>query len=117
MILIRLLPVLISFLLLAAHFSRADQTILVIITLIFPFLLLIKKRFIIRIVQFVLLLAGTEWIRAMLDYIEVRKSIGDEWVRLAIILSVVAIFTAASGLFLQHRKIMDLYKSDGNKVK
>jgi hypothetical protein len=111
MIIFRLLPVLLSFLLIAAHFSRADQKILVIISLAIPFLLLIKKRVIIRIMQIVLLLAAAEWIRSMLIYIEVRKISGDDWTRLAIILSVVAIYTAASGLFLQNRKIMNNYKS------
>lgn len=112
MIIFRLLPVIISFLLLAAHFSRADHTILVIITLMFPFLFFIKKRIILRIIQVVLIISGAEWIRAMLDYIEVRKAMGDDWTRLAIILSVVAIYTAASGLFLQNKKVMDKYKSD-----
>jgi len=111
MIIFRLLPVLLSFLLIAAHFSRADQSILLIISLTIPFLLLIKKRIIIRIMQIVLLLAGAEWIRAMLIYIEVRQSSGDDWTRLAIILSIVAIYTAFSGFFLQNVKILNMYKS------
>lgn len=111
MIILRLLPVLLSFLLIAAHFSRADQTIMVIISLAIPFLLLIKKRAIIRIMQIVLLLAAAEWIRAMLSYIEVRKLSGDDWTRLAIILSVVAILTAASGLIFQNKTILKMYKS------
>ena len=111
MIIFRLLPVILSFILLAAHFSRAEQTILLIISLLIPTLLLIKKRIIIRIIQAVLLIAGAEWIRTMLNYIEIRKSMGDDWTRLAIILSVVAIYTAASGLFLQNQKILFRYKS------
>jgi peptidoglycan biosynthesis protein MviN/MurJ (putative lipid II flippase) len=111
MIIFRLLPVILSFLLVAAHFSRADQTIPAIVALIFPLLLLIRKRIIIRLFQVVLILAGAEWIRAMLGYIEVRKTLGDDYIRLAVILSVVAIYTAASGLFLQNKKILDIYKS------
>jgi hypothetical protein len=111
MIVFRLLPVILSFLLMAAHFSRADQTFLAIVSLIFPLFLLIKKRIIIRLFQVVLILAGAEWVRAMFSYIEVRKTIGDDYIRLAVILSVVAIFTAASGLFLQNKKILDIYKS------
>ena len=109
MIILRLLPVIISFLLLAAHFSRADHLILVIVALIFPFLFIIKRRIILRIIQVVLIISGAEWVRAMLIYIEARKSTGDDWTRLAIILSIVAIYTAASGLFLQNRKILDVY--------
>jgi heme/copper-type cytochrome/quinol oxidase subunit 4 len=82
-----------------------------IISLIIPVLLLIKKRIIIRIIQIVLVLAGAEWIRAMLYYIDMRKSSEDDWTRLAIILSVVALYTAASGLFLQNKKILCKYNS------
>ncbi len=115
MIIIRLIPVLLSFLLLAAHFSRADQTILVIISLIFPFLLLIKRRIILRLIQVVLIISGAEWIRAMLSYIAARKALDEDWTRLAIILSVVALYTAASGLFLQNRNILNIYKPDDLK--
>lgn len=110
MIIFRLFPVLLSFLLLAAHFSRADQTVPVVVSLLVPVLFFIKRRYILRIIQVVLLAAGLEWIRAMLVYIEARKSIGDDWTRLAIILSAVALYTVLSGLFLQNRKIMDKYK-------
>ena len=109
MLIFRLIPVLISFALIAAHFSRADQPILLVISLAIPFILFIKKRIVVRIIQIVLIFAGAEWIRAMLSYIEVRKSVGDDWTRLAIILSVVAIYTAASGLFLQNKKILNSY--------
>lgn len=109
MIIIRLLPVIISFLLLAAHFSRADQTALVIISLLIPILLFIKRRIVLRLIQIILIAAGAEWIRSMLFYIDVRKTSGDDWTRLAIILTAVAIYTVLSGLLLQNRKIMDKY--------
>lgn len=111
MIILRIFPVILSIILMAAHFSRADQTIPAIISLIFPLFLLIKKRIIIRLFQVVLILGGAEWVRSMFSYIEVRKSVGDDYMRLAVILSAVAIFTAASGLFLQNKKILDIYKS------
>lgn len=110
MIVLRLLPLILSFVLLAAHFSRADLLPLVVLSLAIPFLFFIKKRWVIRSIQVILNFGGLEWIRAMLQYIDLRKSIGEDWTRLAIILTVVALYTAASGLFLQHKKILQAYK-------
>lgn len=110
MVVIRLLPVIISFGLLAAHFSRADLLPLVIMSLAIPLLLLIRKAWAARTIQLLLLLGAFEWIRAMLGYIELRKSIGDDWTRLAIILIVVALLTALSGLVFQGRSLRKRYK-------
>ena len=110
MVVIRLLPVIISFGLLAAHFSRADLLPLVIMSLAIPLLLLIRKAWAARTLQLLLLLGAFEWIRAMLGYIELRKSIDDDWTRLAIILIVVALLTALSGLVFQGRSLKKRYK-------
>ncbi len=48
---LRLLPVILAFALLAAHFSRADMLPAVIVILATPFLLLIRKPWIARSVQ------------------------------------------------------------------
>ncbi len=110
MIILRLLPVIVSFLLLAAHFSRVDLLSLVTLSLLIPFLLFIKKRWIARIMQIVLLAGAFEWIRIMIYYIGIRKSQGDDWTMLAMILSVVAIFTVASGFVFQSRHLKKVYK-------
>jgi len=75
---LRLLPVLFAFGLLAAHFSRAGLFAFVILSLGIPLLLLIRKPWAARIIQVLLLLGAFEWIRAMLGYIEIRKTIGDD---------------------------------------
>ena len=108
--LLRLLPVLLSFGLLAAHFSRADLFPLVILSLLIPFLLLIRKAWVARSIQVLLLLGAAEWIRAMFGYIEVRKSIGEDWGRLAIILVTVAVLTACAGLVFRGKSLKLRYK-------
>ncbi|MCK5135829.1 MAG: hypothetical protein KAR19_08605 [Bacteroidales bacterium] len=110
MIVIRLLPVIISFGLLAAHFSRADMLPLVIVSLMIPVLLFIRKAWVARSIQVLLLIGAFEWIRAMLGYIELRKSIGDDWTRLAIILIVVALLTALSGLIFRGGSLRKRYQ-------
>jgi len=111
--LLRLLPVIWSFGLLAAHFSRADLFPLVILSLLIPFLLLIRKAWVARIIQVLLILGAFEWIRAMFGYIEIRKSIGEDWGRLAIILVAVALLTACSGLVFQGKSLRNRYKLNG----
>ena len=108
---VRLLPVILSFGLLAAHFSRAGIFPLMLICLAVPLLLFIKKRWVARSIQVLLVLGAAEWIRAMMGYIEMRKSIGDDWGRLAIILIAVALLTACSGLVFRGKKLRSTYLS------
>ena len=108
--LLRLLPVLLSFGLLAAHFSRADLFPLVVISLVIPLLLLVRKAWVARTIQILLLLGAAEWIRSMFGYIEVRKSIGEDWGPLAIILIIVALLTACSGLVFRGKSLKRRYK-------
>ena len=107
--LVRLLPVILSFGLLAAHFSRANMFPLVVVSLGIPFLLLIRRAWVARGVQILLLLGAVEWIRAMFGYINVRKEIGEDWGRLAIILVTVALLTACSGLVFRGTSLKKRY--------
>jgi hypothetical protein len=108
--LLRLIPVILPFGLLAAHFSRANLFPLVIVSLAIPLLLLIRKAWAARSIQILLLLGALEWIRSMFGYIEVRKSIGEDWGRLAIILVTVALLTACSGLVFRGKSLKQRYK-------
>jgi len=95
-----LIPAIFSLLVLAAHFSRQDLTVVGIVALaLIPFLF-VRRRYALWIVQIALLLGSAEWIRSTLKYIEIRKQIEDDWTRLAIILFSVALFTLISGLLL-----------------
>lgn len=110
MVVIRLLPVILSFGILAAHFSRANVFPLVILSIAVLLLLFIRKAWVARTIQLLLLLGAFEWIRAMLGYIALRKSIGDDWTRLAIILIVVALLTALSGLVFRGKSLKKRYR-------
>ncbi len=107
---LRYIPVVFSFLLLAAHFSRIDISFLTIVSLLLPFLLFIKRKIIARIIQTVLILGAGEWIRAMFNYIEIRKETGEDWMRLAVILSCVSIFTLLSAIIFQTKAMKKIYK-------
>jgi hypothetical protein len=105
-----LTPVIISFLLLAAHFSRNDQFLFVLISFAALGLLFIRQVWSVRAIQALLLLGGIEWVISMLRYITERKANGEDWVRLAIILSVVALFTIVSGLVFFSKKMKAHYR-------
>ena len=113
---LRLLPVILAFGLLAAHFSRADMLPAVIVSLLTPFLLLIRKAWIARSIQILLVIGALEWIRSMFGYIQVRKDIGEDWGRLAIILVAVALLTACSALVFRGKSLKKRYHLEKSEV-
>ncbi|MCJ7581853.1 MAG: hypothetical protein MUP98_15145 [Candidatus Aminicenantes bacterium] len=106
-----LLPIF-SSVLLAAHFSRADLNILVPFTLLFPFILFIKKKWIIRLYQIYLLLGGLIWIERLLYLRRMRIAIGESWTVMAIILGTVALITLLSAGMLQNKKLLNAYQPE-----
>lgn len=94
----RLIPVILSALLLGAHFFRAGLTLLAVLIVLFPAVLLVKRPWVARLAQLVLVLGGIEWVRTMLVFVAARSEMGQPWTRLAVILGTVALFTIGSGL-------------------
>ncbi len=94
----RLFPVILSTLLLGAHFFRAGLTYLAVAIVLFPVVLLVKRAWVARLTQIVLLLGGLEWFRTLLVFVAARREMGQPWTRLATILGCVALFTIGSGL-------------------
>ncbi|MDP6046191.1 MAG: hypothetical protein QGG25_11325 [Phycisphaerae bacterium] len=113
---VRLLPVILSAVLLTAHFFRARMLPLAAVSLAFPFVLLVPRRWAARLVQVVLVLGALEWVRTMLMLIMVRKAEGRDWTRMAIILVVVAAITAASALVFGLEALKKRYQLDGAEV-
>lgn len=109
MVVLRLIPVLLSMLLLAAHFSRAGSPLLGLIALLFPLILLVRRPWAARTVQVVLVLGGLEWLRAMRGYVSQRMTTGEPWGRLVLILGVVALLTAASALVFRSSRLHPIW--------
>jgi hypothetical protein len=106
---LRLLPVILSILLLGAHFYRAGLEIAAVLCLALPFLLLLRKAWVPRLLQVVLVLGALEWLRALYGFAAVRIAFGDPWLRLALILGAVALFTGLSGLVFRNGKLRAFY--------
>ena len=107
---IRLLPVFLSSLLVAAHFLRSGSYGFVGCSLAFPFLLFFPQKWVARTVQICLLFAMFEWLRTLYAIASLRIEIGKPWVRLVIILGSVALFTGASACVFLMKALKIRYK-------
>ena len=105
----RLILIIIAWLLLAAHFSRSDHTILMICSLLVPFLLFIKRKWALRIVQLLTAAGAVVWIDTTWQLIRGRIELGEEYGRMAIILLSVALFTLAAALLAGTGKMKEKY--------
>ncbi len=110
MIFIRLLPVILSLLLLGAHFFRSGHTVLVLVSVTILLIMLIRKSWVARLVQAVLVIGGVEWIRTLFVLLKMRQAAGEPWERLSLILGGVALFTVCSALVFRFRSLRERYK-------
>ncbi len=109
---VRLLPVFLSALLIAAHFLRGGSLIFVCSSLAFPLLLLFPERWAARIVQLCLILASLVWVLVLYTLVQQRIAVGLPWIRLAAIIGAVAIFTGSSAAVFFWKPLKVRYKLD-----
>ena len=109
---IRLIPVILSFLLLGAHFYRSGQVVLSGLCVAVLFLLFLRKSWVPRVFQLLLMLGLLEWLRSLYSFAAMRIAWDQPWMRLAIILGAVALFTALSGLVFRNKKLRSYYRPD-----
>lgn len=106
---LRLLPVILSFLLLAAHFFRPGQTLAAGLCIAVPVLLFLRKSWVPRLFQVLLVLGALEWLHTLYSIASMRIALEETWIRLAVILGSVALFTALSGLVFRSRALKSWY--------
>ena len=107
---LRLLPVIISLLLLAAHFLfHTGQIAIAIVPLLFLIPLALRKTWVPWLTQLVLLLGTIEWVRTLYSGVQIKIAHGDSWMRYAIILGAVALFTALSCLVFRNKSLRKRY--------
>ena len=109
MIFLRLIPVILSFLILGAHFSRLSLNSLMLLSILFPFLLFIKKAWIPKLFQLTLILAALEWLRSLYIYIQAYEDAGKSWTIVLLIMGGIALFTALSGLIFKNKSVRNKY--------
>jgi len=106
---LRLLPAILSCLLLGAHFYRAGLPLLMVFCAAAPLLLLLRRPWVPRLFQALLALGALEWLRTLYLFAAEREAFGQPWTRLAVILGAVALFTALSALVFRLPKVAARY--------
>lgn len=102
-------PPVLALLLLAAHFFRAGNpaTWLVLLLLV---LFLVRRRWAARALQVALWIAAAEWLRTAAALIAARSEAGESYLRLALILGAVALFTALCSLLFQTERVKSWFR-------
>ena len=108
--LLRLLPVIVSLVLLAAHFYRAELPVLVGLCAFLPLLLFLRRPWVPQLFQGILVLGALEWLRTLYMLAAMRTGFDQPWGRLAVILGAVALFTAFSALVFNGQSLRVRYR-------
>jgi hypothetical protein len=105
-----IIPVILAFLLLGAHFLRSDDTILMVVSVLAPCLLLIKQRWSLLITQWLAYCGALVWIHTTFLLVRQRIAIGAQWGRMLLILSAIALFTLWAGYLLNSDVVRQRYR-------
>ena len=106
---LRLFPLIFSFLILSAHFSRAGLSLFSLIFLLIPFLLFIKQAWVVRFIQIFLIIGSIEWIRTLFIYVNERQTNGEPYIRLIVIIGIIVLFTGLSALSFRNQVLKERY--------
>ena len=107
---LRLVPVVLSLLVLGGHFLRAGQLGLVALVAAVMALVAVRRAWAARVVQVTLGLGAIEWTMTLLALVVERRSMGEPVLRLAIILGAVVLVTAASAVLFQTEPLRIRYR-------
>lgn len=99
-----------SAILIAAHFLRTSSLVPMLICLAAPFLLYIKKRWSVLVIQALTVIAAAVWLLTLYAIIQERIIEGREWIGPVIILGVVAGYTLLTGWLLNSPVVKEQYQ-------
>lgn len=102
-------PVVLSLLVLAAHFLRAGALPVTGAVLCLLVVLFIRRAWVARLMQVVLALAALEWVRTLVVLAMRRSEQGEPFLRMILILGAVVAMTAVSALLFETRRMRRLY--------
>jgi len=105
-------PVVLSLVILGAHFMRYGNSVGVVGALLLIALLIVRRPWVARLMQVVLILGALEWVRTLYELAQVRAALGQPFTRMMIILGVVAAVTFCSALIFQLPELKKIYRLD-----
>lgn len=106
------IPIVLSLVVLGAHFMRYGNTAGVYVAAALIGLLFLRKAWVARLVQVALVLGAVEWLRTLYMLVEFRVAMQQPYLRMVIILGVVALVTLCSALLLQTKPLRAYYRLD-----
>ena len=101
---LRRLPALLALLLLGAHFLRFGQIPLVLLSLVLLVPLFVPRPWAQALARWALVLGVLVWLWTLVGDVRQRLAFGEPWLRLALILGAVALFTGWSAWLLRSRR-------------
>lgn len=104
-----LLPVVLSLAVLGAHFLRYGSSIGVLAALLLIALLFLRRPWVARVMQVVLVLGTLEWLRTMYELGHIRALQGQPYGRMLVILGIVAAVTLCAALLFQSKTLKTMY--------
>jgi len=96
--------------LVAAHFLRVGNWIIVALCLATPLLFLVRRRWSLLVLQFLAYVAASLWLVTAWQIVHVRLAFGAPWLRAALILVVVAAVTMLAGVLLRSHSLQLRYR-------
>ena len=105
------MPIVLSLLVLAAHFLRGGSLGIAVLVLGLLGLLFVRRTWVARLLQVVLVLGALEWTRTLVVLAMRRSEQGEPFARMALILGVVVAVTVMSALLFETRRMRRLYRS------
>jgi len=105
-------PIVLSFVILGAHFMRYGNSIGVIGSLVALALLFVRRPWIARLLQVILILGALEWLRTLYQLAQERAALGQPFTRMVVILGVVAAVTFCAALLFQSPVLKRIYGLD-----
>jgi len=102
-------PIVLSLLVLGAHFLRYGSEVGVAASLVLIGLLFLRRPWVARLMQVALVLGALEWIHTLYELMQMRSAQGMPVTRMAIILGAVASVAAGSALLFQTKTMKRVY--------
>ncbi|HET9982271.1 MAG TPA: hypothetical protein VFQ38_01735 [Longimicrobiales bacterium] len=109
-----LLPVVLSALVLAAHFLRTGNVLALLAVLALLPLLAVRRRWVATVARVILLLGALVWLWTLARFTLERVAVGQPFLRMVAILGGVAAFTALSALVFRTGRLKARYGGAGN---
>ncbi len=110
------IPIVLSLIVLAAHFLRGGGLVIAVGVLGLLALLAVRRPWVARLMQVVLVLGALEWIRTLVTLTMHRSEQGQPFLRMMLILGLVAAVTLISAWLFETRRMRRIYSGGDQGV-